>query len=93
MSEVQEEIEVLTLEMNDGSKLECEVLDTVEVEGRMFVALLPLDEDEYLVFECKVGDEEGGIEIINIEDEAMIEKVCNYDDEDDDDDDFEEELD
>ena len=86
----EEEIETITLEMNDGSTLECEILETLERDDKMYVALLPLDKDEYFVFECKIGENEGEIEIINIEDdeklseifEAFDELFQSYDDED-----------
>ena len=73
--DMDEEIETITLEMIDGSTVECEILETLEKDDKMYVALLPLDKDEYFVFECKIGENEGEIEIINIEDDEKISEV------------------
>ena len=73
--EMEEEIETITLEMMEGSTVECEILETLEKDDKMYVALLPLDKEEYFVFECKIGENEGEIEIINIEDEEKISEV------------------
>jgi len=94
-----EHIHTVELELEDGTTEECEVLDIIEVEGKSYVALLPLDKDEYYVYGVREeGDE---IEILNIDDEVEYEKVITafeqyFDeeeefDEDDDDDDFEDE--
>ena len=73
-----EEIETITLEKEDGSTEECEILGIIEFENKKYIALLPMDKDEYYVFEAIIpdGDEEH-IEIIPIEDEEIFEKVIN----------------
>jgi len=93
-----EEIETVTLEMENGTTEECEILDTVELDGKMYVALLPLDKDEYLIYECKVGTEQDEIEIINIQNPDEYEKVVHafeelfeYEDDDEDDEDDDDE--
>jgi hypothetical protein len=69
------EIETISLELEDGTIEECEVLDMLEIEGKTYVSLLPLDTDEYYVYGCKVIDED--LEIINIESDVEYEKIVN----------------
>ena len=42
--EADEEMTV-ELELDDGSKVECSIVTIVEVEGKNYIALLPLDEN------------------------------------------------
>ena len=99
--EMEDFIQTIELELEDGTIEECEVLDIIEVDGKSYVALLPLEGNEYHVYECKGLDEEN-IEIVNIEDDDVLTKVINafeeyfneeYEDEDyfDDDEDYEDE--
>ena len=103
LNEEEEIIQTIELELEDGTIEECEILDILEVDGKSYIALLPMEGNEYYVYECKATDEEN-CEIINIEDDAVHEKVIKafeeyyseeYDDEDydDDDDDDDEEDD
>ena len=94
-----EHIHTVELELEDGTTEECEVLDIIEVEGKSYVALLPLDKDEYYVYGVREeGDE---IEILNIDDEVEYEKVITAfeqyfeeeDEFDEDDDDFDDDED
>ena len=36
---------LVTLDMDDGSQVECEILTIFEVKGQDYIALLPLDEE------------------------------------------------
>ena len=85
------EIRTVELELEDGTIEECEVLDVIEVEGKSYVALLPLDKDEYYVYGVvEDGDE---VEILNIENEEEYEKAVRAFEEYFDDDDFEDDDD
>jgi len=92
-----EEIRTVLLEFEDGHAEECEILDTIEIEGKTYVALMPLDKDEYMVFEFKLGEVQDEIEIINISDPNVYQNVVRTFEElfefDDDDDDFDEDDD
>ena len=68
-----EHIHTVELELEDGTIEECEVLDIIEVEGKSYVALLPLDKDEYYVYGVQEDGED--IEILNIENEEEYEKA------------------
>ncbi|HOE91052.1 MAG TPA: DUF1292 domain-containing protein [Candidatus Cloacimonadota bacterium] len=95
VDEIDEEEELtIELELEDGTILECMVLDTMEFEGQDFIALLPDGQNEYLVYGYK--EHEDGIEIINVEDEELFTRVIDeferkFEEEDDEDFDDEEE--
>lgn len=36
----------VTLDLEDGSRVECAILTILEVEGKDYIALLPIDEEE-----------------------------------------------
>lgn len=48
-----EEIDVIYLTLDDDSELECEVLGVFEVEDKEYIALLPIGEEEVLLYEYK----------------------------------------
>jgi len=100
-------IQTIEIELENGTIEECEILDILEVDGKSYVALLPLDSNEYFVYECKGMDDEN-IDILNIEDDEEHTKVINafeeyfneefddedyFDDDEDDDEDDEDEDD
>jgi hypothetical protein len=100
--EDHDEIMTLTLELEDGTTEECEILKVLDFEGKTYIALLPFEKDEYLVYGCVEHGEE--IELLNIEDEKEFEKVVDafeeyfdnnnfFDDFDDDDEEEDEEDD
>jgi hypothetical protein len=72
-----EEIQVVSLEMADGTTEECEILATLDIDDKTYVALLPMEKVEYYIFECRIDQENDEIEIINIEDTAINEKVIS----------------
>ncbi len=69
------EIDVIYLTFEDDIEVECEVLGVFEVENKEYIALLPADEDEVLLYEYKESDED--FELIPIEDEEELETVGN----------------
>lgn len=72
---------LVTLEMDDGSTAECEILTIFEVNEQDYIVLLPLDEEEEPNEEGKVyiyrymEDEEGNPSLDNITDEEEYEAV------------------
>jgi Protein of unknown function (DUF1292). len=66
---------VVTLEYDDGTEIETEVMGIFEVDGKEYIALIPDDDsdDVYLYGYAETGDEE--FELIDIEDEEEFEKV------------------
>lgn len=77
----------VTLSLDDGSEVECDILTIFELEEQNYIALLPLDEDGneneegevfiYRYFE----DEEGNPSLENIEDDEEYEAVADRFDE------------
>ncbi|MFA5523012.1 MAG: DUF1292 domain-containing protein [Tissierellales bacterium] len=88
-----EEMEIMTLSLDDGTDMECQVLGVFSVEDQEYIALLPVDEDNVLLY--KYSEAEEGVELENIEDDNEYELVVEAfyelfgDDEDDHDDDEE----
>ena len=72
---------LVTLDMDDGSQVECEILTIFEVKGQDYIALLPLDDQgnpnqegtvyTYRYFE----DEEGNPSLENIDNDDEYEAV------------------
>ena len=70
------EMETLTLTLDDDTELECGVLGVFEVEGiegKEYIALLPLEDETVLLYEYK--EDEEGIELLNIESDEDFDKV------------------
>ena len=72
----EEEVDVITLEFDDGAEVECEIMGVFDCEGGEYIALIPLDDsdDVYLYGYKEVGDEE--FELVDIEDDAVFERVA-----------------
>ncbi len=75
-----EEGEFITLEFDDGTE-ECEVLGTFEVDGKEYIALVPLEaEDEAYLYGYREipensDEDEVEFELLDIEDDEEFEKV------------------
>ena len=71
-----EEKEFITLEYNDGTELECEILGIFDLDGKEYIALLPQDDsDEIFLYGYKeLEDDE--FELIDIDDDEEFEKVA-----------------
>jgi len=71
----EDEPMVVTLEYDDGTEIETEVMGIFEVDGKEYIALIPDDDsdDVYLYGYAEVDDDE--FELLDIEDEAEFEKV------------------
>lgn len=93
-----EEMDVIYLTLDDDSELECGVLGIFEVEDKEYIALLPMGEEEVLLYEYKeLEDEEFDLgpiddeEEFNLVTEAFYALYSDDEDEDFDEDDFEDE--
>ena len=67
---------VITLEFEDGTEVEAEIMGTFDLDGKEYIALLPDDgtDDVYLYGYKEVGDDE--FELIDIEDDEEFERVA-----------------
>ena len=72
------DLETMFLTLDDDTEMECGILGVFEVEGlegKEYIALLPLEDETVLLYEYKeVGDE---IELNVIEDHDEFDKVSN----------------
>ena len=72
------DLETMFLTLDDDTEMECGILGVFEVEGlegKEYIALLPLEDGTVLLYEYKeVGDE---IELNVIEDDDEFDKVSN----------------
>lgn len=68
------EVELLRLVLDDETEMDCYVLGVYEVKGKNYIALLPTEEEQVLLYEY--NETEDGIELINIEDDAVFEEVA-----------------
>ena len=71
----EEEAEFITLEFEDGTEVEAEIMGIFDVDGKEYIALIPDDDsdDVYLYGYKEVDDEE--FELIDIEDDDEFDKV------------------
>ena len=76
---------IITLELDDGSEIECVVLARFPLLERQYVALLPtdkLDDEEAEVFLYRFAeDEDGEVILDNIEDDDEFDAVADRYDE------------
>ena len=70
-----DESEIITLEFEDGTEVEAEIMGIFDVDGKEYIALIPDDDsdDVYLYGYKEVSEEE--FELIDIEDDDEFDKV------------------
>lgn len=68
--DIEEEDDIITLEFDDDTAVDCAVLGTFELESKEYIALAPEDgtDDVYIYGYKALNDEE--FEILEIEDDA-----------------------
>ena len=74
--EMEEEVEIITLEFDEGEEVECEIMGVFDFNGKEYIALIPDDgtDDVYIYGYKEIGEEE--FEIVDIEDDAEFEAVA-----------------
>ena len=70
-----EEVDIITLEFDDGVELECEIMGVFDHAGKEYIALIPLDDsdDVYIYGYKEVGEDE--FELVDLEDDAEFAAV------------------
>ena len=79
--------DTMTLDLDDGGKLECIVLNVFPVNNREYIALLPMNDEGHVEVDAQIflyrfeelGDDEVNLE--TIEDDDEFELVSDYFDE------------
>jgi len=88
-----EDLGSVTLTMDDGSELECDIVAIYPAGGKQYIALLPLDDDEdesaVLIYRYIDNGEDEDPDIENIEDDDEYDLAADAFDEILDDEDFE----
>ena len=74
--EMEEDVEIITLEFDEGEEVECEIMAVFDFNGKEYIALIPDDGTDYVyIYGYKeIGEEE--FEIVDIEDDAEFEAVA-----------------
>ena len=70
------EEDFLTLEFDDGSEVECEILGIFEVGDKEYIALIPEKNEEDVYLYGYVEYEDDTFELLDIEDDAEFERVA-----------------
>ena len=89
-----EDMDIVYLTLEDDSELECEVIGIFEVEDKEYIALLPIGEEEVLLYGYQELENDE-FDLQSIEDEEEFDLVSEafyalYSDDEDLEDDFEE---
>ncbi len=70
----EEEPLTMDLVLEDGTELKCEVIGTFLIEDQMYIALLPIGEEEVFIYKYEEIDDDN-IELTTIEDDQEFEEV------------------
>lgn len=70
-----EDLDIIYITLEDDTELECAVLGIFGVEDKEYIALLPIEEEEVLLYEYKeISDEE--FDLVSIDDEDEFDTVA-----------------
>ena len=74
--DMEEEVDIITLEFDEGEEVECEIMGVFDFNGKEYIALIPDDgtDDVYIYGYKEVGEDE--FEIVDIDDDAEFEAVA-----------------
>lgn len=74
--DMEEEVDIITLEFDEGEEVECEIMGVFDFNGKEYIALIPDDgtDDVYIYGYKEVGGDE--FEIVDIDDDAEFEAVA-----------------
>ena len=75
--DMEEEVDIITLEFDEGEEVECEIMGVFDFNGKEYIALIPDDgtDDVYIYGYKEVGEDE--FEIVDIDDDAEFEAVAS----------------
>lgn len=69
------ENELITIVLDDDTELQCSVIGIFPVDDKEYIALLPENDDEILMYRYNETDNEDGIELALIESDDEFDKV------------------
>lgn len=68
-----EEYQMIQLSLEDGREVSAAVLEVFELDNKEYIALLPVEEENVLLYQFK--EDEDGVELINIESDEEFDAV------------------
>ena len=72
----EEELEVITLEFDDDTKMQCEIMGVFPLDDKDYIALIPQDgSDDVYLYRYQEYDD-GTFELMDIDDDAQFHKVA-----------------
>ena len=71
-----EAIKVINIIMDDGKEQECNVLSNIVYEKKIYVAVQPIDSDNFFAMEVKFNKDDS-FEVIQIEDDDVYERIMD----------------
>ena len=71
----------VTLDLDDGSQLECQILTIFDVDNQNYIALVPVDNDDEVIFYRYFEDEECNPSLENIDHDDEFDAVSDRFDE------------
>lgn len=84
VDEVTAESEYYTLTDEDGNELQFEVIGSAEIEGNMYYAMIPVDEQpaddgifEYVILKAD-KDEDGEDILVTVDDDEEFDNIADY---------------
>ena len=70
----EEEVSILTLTDENGQDVDFEYLDCIDYQGKEYLVLMPVDEDEIVIMEVEPVDEENE-NYLAVEDDSVLDAV------------------
>jgi uncharacterized protein YrzB (UPF0473 family) len=71
--EHDDDTDIIYITLDDGSEIECSIIRIFEVDGKEYIALLSIDDDQVLLYNYE--ENEDGFGLSSIEDEDEFESV------------------
>ena len=74
--DMEEEVDIITLEFDEGEEVECEIMGVFDFNGKEYIALIPDDgtDDVYIYGYKEVGEDE--FEIVAIDFFPLVDNYC-----------------
>ena len=74
MAENKEIVEIITLEFDDDTRMDCEIMGIFDYDGKDYIALIPEDGSDDVYIYGYEEDEEENFELIDITDDELFSK-------------------
>lgn len=66
---------MMNLSLDDGTDLECRVIDIIELDSKYYIALVNEDGERFFMYEYHEEENSDDFELLNINDEIIFNKV------------------